>query len=84
MVTTFVEVNPQIRAGEPVVRGTRISVYVLADLFEQGASPSEILQDFPSLTEESLEAAVAYARTRPRPAPQPASWRNGVIILRAS
>lgn len=79
---TFVEINPQVRAGEPVVRGTRISVYVLADLLEQGASPGEMLLDFPSLTEESLEAAVAYARTHPRPTSQPAPWANGVVIRR--
>ena len=80
---TLVEVNPQVRAGEPVVRGTRISVHVIADLVAQGAPPSELLEDFPSLTEESLEAAVAYARANPRPTPQPAPWVNGVVIRRA-
>ena len=81
---TFVDINPQVRAGEPVVRGTRISVYVLADLFEQGASLSELLQDFPALTEENLEAGLAYARTHPRPRLRPPPWQNGVVIQRPS
>lgn len=80
---TLVEVNPQVRAGEPVVRGTRISVQVIADLVAQGAPIGELLEDFPSLTEESLEAAVAYARANPRPTPRPAPWVNGVVIRRS-
>jgi uncharacterized protein (DUF433 family) len=58
--------DPDIRGGEPVVRGTRIPVYLLADLTKQGASPNELLEDFPSLTDEGLRAALVYARTTPR------------------
>jgi uncharacterized protein (DUF433 family) len=82
MVKTFVEINPQVIGGEPVVHGTRISVYVLADLVCQGAQKEEILQDYPSLTDESLEAGLAYARVHPRPQPCASLWENGVVIRR--
>src|SRR5215207_7499817 len=55
---SFVVVDPEVRAGEPVVRGTRVSVHVLADLARQGASQEELLEDYPALTAESLEAAL--------------------------
>ncbi|HKP76309.1 MAG TPA: DUF433 domain-containing protein, partial [Longimicrobiaceae bacterium] len=63
---SFVAVNPEVRGGEPVVRGTRIPVSMLADLERQGALPEELLEDYPSLTPESLEAALVYARLYPR------------------
>jgi uncharacterized protein (DUF433 family) len=80
----FVEINPQVLGGEPVVQGTRISVYVLADLIAQGAQPGEILQDYPSLTDETLKAGLAFAQAHPRPQPCAAPWRNGVVIRRLS
>lgn len=58
--------DPKIRNGEPVVRGTRVPVYVLADLIGQGANAKEILEDYPALTAAKLRAALAYAQTHPK------------------
>lgn len=82
---SFVTVDPQVRAGEPVVRGTRIPVSVLADLERQGASREELLEDYPALTAESLEAALFYAQLYPRRGrPRRAPWRrNGVVVRQA-
>ena len=79
----WVQIDPEIRAGEPVVRGTRVSVQVLADLAAQGAEADELLEDYPRLTPESLAAALAYARAHPRiaRATRP-SWTNGRLIGR--
>jgi len=81
----FVSVDPEVRAGEPVVRGTRIPVSVLADLERQGASREELLEDYPALTAESLEAALFYAQLYPRRGrPRRAPWRrNGVVVKQA-
>ncbi|KUP94309.1 DUF433 domain-containing protein [Tritonibacter horizontis] len=56
--------DPEIRGGLPVMRGTRIGVYELADLcrFE---TVHYILENFPSLTAEHLEQASLYARAHP-------------------
>lgn len=77
----LVVIDPEVRGGEPVVRGTRIAVHVLADLFAQGASREELLDDHPSLNPESLDAALAYAQTHPRPAStRRPPWSNGVVV----
>lgn len=73
--------SPDILAGEPVVRGTRVSVHVLAELERQGAGRRELLEDYPSLTPESLEAALLYARMYPRRGrPRSGQWTNGAVI----
>ena len=54
-------------AGTPVFRGTRIPVYSVADMIEQGTLLVEILEGYPSLTREMVEYAEIYATTHPRP-----------------
>jgi uncharacterized protein (DUF433 family) len=68
--------DPEVRGGEPVVKGTRIPVSLIADLREQGAPDHEILEDYPSLTKEKLQAVYAYLETHPRRGrPRKAPWR---------
>ena len=61
-----VVIDPGIRGGIPVIRGTRIGVYEVADLLK-GSSVDDVLEDFPSLTPESIESARLYAKAHPRP-----------------
>jgi uncharacterized protein (DUF433 family) len=69
--------DPEIRGGEPVVRDTRIPVYLIADLVQQGASLKEILEDYPSLDAAMVRSALAYAQTRPRRGrPRKAPWKK--------
>jgi uncharacterized protein (DUF433 family) len=68
--------DPGIRGGEPVIRGTRIPVYLIADLLSQGADAREILEDYPSLSANTVRSALAYAQTHPRRGrPRKAPWR---------
>ena len=53
--------NPQICAGEPTLRGTRVTLRTVLASLAEGASTAEILLDFPSLTEDHVRAAVAFA-----------------------
>ena len=69
--------DPEIRSGEPVVRGTRIPVYMIADLVSQGAQPAELLEDYPALSPAKLEAAMTYAETNPRRGRPRSSWKEG-------
>lgn len=46
--------------GKPTVKGTRISVEYVVGLLAQGWSENEILENFPRLTKESLQAVFAY------------------------
>ena len=55
-----VRVDPAICGGRPHIRGTRVRVSDILDLLASGASPSEILADYPYLSEADLKAALAY------------------------
>ncbi|MDP3090870.1 MAG: DUF433 domain-containing protein [Nitrospira sp.] len=49
--------------GEPVVKGTRVTVRTILASLAEGASIQDILADFPSLTELSVRAVIAFAAT---------------------
>lgn len=75
--TQLIVSDPEIRGGEPVIEGTRVPVFLIADLVEQGADYREILEDYPSLSEEHITAAITYAQTHPRRGrPQKAPWHK--------
>lgn len=58
--------DPQIRSGKPVVRGTRITVSDILEYLAGGMSQEEILRDFPDLVAEDLRAALRFAAERER------------------
>jgi uncharacterized protein (DUF433 family) len=60
----MIECEPEL--GEPVLSGTKIPVYLLAALSEGGASIRDIVQDFPSLAENQVRAALDYAQVYPK------------------
>ncbi|RKU18866.1 antitoxin [Candidatus Poribacteria bacterium] len=53
--------NPRILGGKPIVEGTRLSVEHILGLLASGMSHTEIIEDYPLLTEESIRAVLAYA-----------------------
>jgi len=55
-----------VKRGEPIVRGTRIPARILAAIAKMGSSVEEMLQDYPALTREGLDAALAFASANPR------------------
>ena len=69
--------DPAVLLGKPIIRGTRVPVYLVVGLIEAGQTPEQIVDDYPDLTIVDVEAAVAYAaresaRTEVR---APISWR---------
>ena len=55
--------DPGICGGETVLRGTRVTVRTVLSSLAEGSSFQEILQDYPSLSEEDVRAVVAFAAT---------------------
>ena len=53
--------NPQILGGKPIIRGTRISVEFILDLLASDVSEDEILEDYPHLTKDDIQACLKYA-----------------------
>ena len=45
---------------KPVIRGTRITVELVLRKLAEGASETELLEDYPHLTKEDIRAAVTY------------------------
>lgn len=58
--TDRIEINPKVMLGKPVIRGTRITVELILRKLAEGASESELLEDYPHLKPEDIRAAMAY------------------------
>lgn len=58
---TLIERNAKICGGEPVVRGTRVTVRTILASLAEGAWIDQILVDFPTLTEEQVRGVIAFA-----------------------
>ncbi len=57
-----ISVDPHVCHGQPCFKGTRIMVYLVLELLEGGVSVEKILKEYyPSLTQESVQAALHYA-----------------------
>lgn len=54
-------IDPAVLVGKPVVRGTRISVEWVVDLLAAGWSLEQILDNYPHLTREDVQACLMYA-----------------------
>ncbi len=52
--------NPAVLAGKPVVKGTRLSVQFILDLFAEGWDEQQVLDSYPQLTAVDLQAVFAY------------------------
>lgn len=59
-------VDPEVRSGKPIVRGTRITVGDVLSYLTSGMSEDEILADFSQLSREDLRACLAFAAERGR------------------
>lgn len=60
-VTDRVEIDPRVMLGKPVIRGTRIPVELLLRKLSEGASESALIDAYPRLTREDIQAAIRYA-----------------------
>jgi uncharacterized protein (DUF433 family) len=76
--------DPEILGGDPVFRGTRVPVHMIAELVAQGSTPTELIESYPRLTAEMIRLAPVYAAAYPlrgRPRRQP--WRDQQPVRRA-
>lgn len=55
-----ISINPNICFGKPCIRGHRIWVSLILDLLAGGMTAEEILVDYPGLTNEDVQACIAY------------------------
>ncbi|MBC7855830.1 MAG: DUF433 domain-containing protein [Pirellulaceae bacterium] len=61
-----ITIEPGKRGGRPCIRNMRITVYDVLSYLAAGMTIAEILDDFPYLTQEDVQACLAYAAERER------------------
>ena len=57
----YITSDPAVCHGAASIKGTRIMVSVVLDNLAAGHSINELIQSYPSLSEEGIRAAIAYA-----------------------
>jgi uncharacterized protein (DUF433 family) len=56
-----IAVDPEVLVGKPVIKGTRLAVEFILDLMGQGWNEAEILDNYPGIVHEDIQACMAYA-----------------------
>ena len=54
-------VDPDILVGKPIIKGTRVPVYLIVELVAAGMTAKQIIKEYPQLKEEDVKAALLYA-----------------------
>jgi uncharacterized protein (DUF433 family) len=57
----YITIDPNIRFGKPCIIGTRISVYDVLGWLASGMSFSEIIDEYPELSEDMIRACLGFA-----------------------
>jgi uncharacterized protein (DUF433 family) len=57
-----ITLDPNVLAGKPVIRGTRLSVEFVIGLMADGWAEADILANYPGITHEDILACLSYAR----------------------
>ena len=61
-LTDRLHADKKILGGKPVIKGTRLAVAFILDLLKQGWSEEEIVENYPSVAHEDIEACRAYQK----------------------
>ncbi|HRE50294.1 MAG TPA: DUF433 domain-containing protein [Flavitalea sp.] len=57
----YIESNPNIMLGKPVIKGTRITAELILQRLSEGATIPQLIEAYPSLKTEDIMAVLAYA-----------------------
>lgn len=62
----LITIDPATRSGKPCLKGTRITVSDVLEYLASGMSAEAIRRDFPEITDEHIQACLAFAAGRER------------------
>lgn len=62
----YITIDPEVRFGQAIIKGTRITVSDVLGWLALGMSIEEILEDYPHLRREQLLACLAYSSAKER------------------
>jgi uncharacterized protein (DUF433 family) len=54
-------IDPDVMVGKPVIKGTRVPVYLIVEFVANGMTEKMILKEYPQLRKEDIKAALLYA-----------------------
>lgn len=54
-------IDPKVMLGKPIIRGTRIPVYVVLNLLSEGCTVDEVTMQYPDVAREDVFAALKFA-----------------------
>jgi uncharacterized protein (DUF433 family) len=60
----YISIDPEVRFGKPCIKDTRIAVGDILNWLASGMTDKEILEDYPSIKEEHIKAALMFAANR--------------------
>ena len=63
-LSSYISIDPGIRFGKPCIINTRIAISDILQWLASGMSHAEILEDYPSLKENHIRAALMFAANR--------------------
>ncbi len=61
LVAARVAADPQVRSGQPIISGTRITVWDILAWLGGGLTEAAILEDYPELASDDIRAALQFA-----------------------
>ncbi|SDX34917.1 DUF433 domain-containing protein [Hymenobacter psychrophilus] len=61
IIHEHIALNPEVRFGKPIVKGTRTTVAEVLEMLANGMSASDIAEDFPAIGPEQVRACLLYA-----------------------
>jgi uncharacterized protein (DUF433 family) len=61
MISGRIEIDPNVMMGKPVIHGTRITVELILRKLSEGANQNDLLDAYPRLTADDIQAAIRYA-----------------------
>jgi uncharacterized protein (DUF433 family) len=59
----YIVSDDQVLLGKPTIKGTRISVELVLELFSSGWTEKQILESYPTVSADALRAVFAYLKT---------------------
>ena len=60
----LIEINPEIRFGQPIIKGTRIAVNDVLNWLSNGLSKFEIKSNYNELTDDQIDACLKFAASK--------------------
>ncbi len=63
-VKDYIVIDPKVMLGKPVIKGTRIPVYVVLNLLAEGLTQAQVVRNYPDLSLEAIQACLIFASKR--------------------